>query len=347
MTDTPLPPVSPAPRRRLRLGFLRRWSRWHSVLAATLVAAYTAAAINGWHLFAPAQMVLDNMAAINAELVPGEPLTGRILLLSPHPDDETLAAGGLLTEAVMRGQDVWVVFVTSGDAFPWSPRHTVGRWLHGGQSMVDLGQLRIREARAAVSTFGVAADRVIFLGFPDKGLTPMITRNYLVPYRSWDTEADRVPYREAYRYGAPYTGLELTRQLRQILREVQPDVVLAPSVLDGHPDHRAVAYFMNTLWEEFPRVKLAYYLVHGGAEWPLPKGYHPTLTLTPPQADQQGDRWRTYPLEAEMIERKREAVLAYPSQTSVIGRFMWAFVRRNELLLPARREDLTEQGAQD
>lgn len=45
---------------------------------------------------------------------PGRP--GRVAVLSPHPDDETLAVGGLLHDLVRRGATVSLVSVTDGEA---------------------------------------------------------------------------------------------------------------------------------------------------------------------------------------------------------------------------------------
>src|SRR4030095_6335023 len=42
----------------------------------------------------------------------------RLVVLSPHPDDETLAAGGLIQRVLQSGGKVKVVFLTSGDGYP-------------------------------------------------------------------------------------------------------------------------------------------------------------------------------------------------------------------------------------
>lgn len=44
------------------------------------------------------------------------PVASRLVIVSPHPDDETFGAGGLLSAALDRGLDVAVVSVTSGEA---------------------------------------------------------------------------------------------------------------------------------------------------------------------------------------------------------------------------------------
>ncbi|MDS1270056.1 PIG-L family deacetylase [Lipingzhangella sp. LS1_29] len=45
----------------------------------------------------------------------------RILILAPHPDDETLGCGGLINKAKRAGADVHVQFLTVGDTRDFSP----------------------------------------------------------------------------------------------------------------------------------------------------------------------------------------------------------------------------------
>lgn len=45
----------------------------------------------------------------------------RILILAPHPDDETLGCGGLMSKAKAAGAEVYVQFMTVGDTEEFSP----------------------------------------------------------------------------------------------------------------------------------------------------------------------------------------------------------------------------------
>jgi LmbE family N-acetylglucosaminyl deacetylase len=42
----------------------------------------------------------------------------RLMIFSPHPDDESLGAGGLIQRVLKAGGRVKVVFMTNGDGFP-------------------------------------------------------------------------------------------------------------------------------------------------------------------------------------------------------------------------------------
>ena len=84
---------------------------------------------------------------------------GGLLVIAPHPDDESLACGGLIAQACSEGRRVRVVVVSDGTgshprsrAFP-RPR---------------LRALREAEARRALLALGLAPRHVRFLRLPDR-----------------------------------------------------------------------------------------------------------------------------------------------------------------------------------
>ena len=316
----------------MRLRPPRRWKRLTAALL--LVTLLIAAFINGWYWLPTGRLTVNQVNAAAAALPVMAPLTGRVLFVSPHPDDETLAAGGILQDVLARGGEVYVVFLTSGDGFDMDARATSRNLQLSHADLLRLGLRRMAEARAATKALGIPGAHVSFLGFPDQGLTAVYQQNYLVPYTSRHTGVNRVPYAGTFAPGRPYTGQELERQLAAVYDQVRPDVVLAPSVQDGHPDHRTAAYLASRL-ASVRGEKLYYYLVHGGLEWPLPKGLHAGLPLVPPRPFSQGLQWYRYPLTGAQRGGKTRAIRAYQTQLMVLPRFMWAFVRQNELLLPA------------
>jgi len=86
---------------------------------------------------------------------------GRLVVVSPHPDDETLGCGGLIAEARRLGVDVLVLSVTDGEACyaddpEWPPERT--------------RLVRRAELRAALTTLGVADDALVALDVGDGGV---------------------------------------------------------------------------------------------------------------------------------------------------------------------------------
>jgi LmbE family N-acetylglucosaminyl deacetylase len=80
------------------------------------------------------------------------------VVLSPHPDDETLGTGGLIAEARAAGQEVDVIVVTDGSgSHPRSKQYP-------RQRLVDVRYSEVHQAGLAL---GLEPDRIVFLGLPD------------------------------------------------------------------------------------------------------------------------------------------------------------------------------------
>jgi len=100
----------------------------------------------------------DAPAIDAAELVPA---TARAVVVSPHPDDEVIATGGLLSLLARAGRPLCLVAVTDGTAsHPGSARWPARR----------LQRHRPREQALALQRLGADAAAVHRLGLPDGGL---------------------------------------------------------------------------------------------------------------------------------------------------------------------------------
>lgn len=82
----------------------------------------------------------------------------RIVVVAPHPDDETLGCGLLIARAARVGARIVAVALTDGQA---SHPHS-RRW-----PKVALGRLRRAELRRAMARLGAGTSRCAFLGWPD------------------------------------------------------------------------------------------------------------------------------------------------------------------------------------
>jgi len=83
----------------------------------------------------------------------------RIMVFAPHPDDETLATGGLLQQAVAAGSAVQVIFATDGDNNPWPQRAIERRWHLTPADRIRWGTRRRKEALAALSALLCISDQ--------------------------------------------------------------------------------------------------------------------------------------------------------------------------------------------
>ena len=260
----------------------------------------------------------------------------RLLVVAPHPDDESLCCAGAIQQARRAGAQVFIVWLTSGDAFEFDAAVTERRLRPGDVGLRRLGERRVGEARAAARILGAPQDHLTFLGYPDAGLQRMFLDYYTRPYRSPTTGLSAVAYEGALSPGAAFTGENFLRDLRVVFDSVTPTVVLAPSPEDRHPDHRTAGdAVLRLLWDlqaaGVTPPRAGWWIVHGAVEWPLPKGLRPRLPLYPPPRG-RGLPWERVDLTPDEVGVKREAVRAHRSQMEVEARFMDAFVRRNELM---------------
>jgi len=254
-----------------------------------------------------------------------------LLVVAPHPDDETLCCAGAIQQARAAGARVAIVWITSGDAFEFDAHVVEHRWFTGTQGLIELARLRMQEAARAAEVLGVAPTECFFLGYPDGGIAELLGDDHAAPYRSAHTGAAAVPYAQALRPGAAYTGENLERDLRSVIERVQPTWVLAPTPLDAHTDHRATGELVIRVLA--PRGQLdraRYWIVHGGLGWPWPRGLHPQSALVPPRGTRSLP-WEELALSPAERARKERAIRVYETQLPLISSFMLAFVKRNEI----------------
>ncbi len=77
----------------------------------------------------------------------------RVLIISPHPDDDTIGCGGSILQHVQRGDAVHIVYVTSGE--------------HGSPVYSPPELAKIREDEAIKGAHMLGAEQTTFLRQPD------------------------------------------------------------------------------------------------------------------------------------------------------------------------------------
>jgi len=252
-------------------------------------------------------------------------------VVSPHPDDETLCCAGVIQRVIAAGGHVSVVWITDGDDSMLSMLLIEKSLLASRAKAEDLADKRMQEARAATRLLGIPADRQLFLGYPDGGLPQLLTRNRTKPYHGQLTGDANVPYPQALFPGHPYTGNSLQHDFAAVLDQIQPTLVLAPSLEDTHPDHRATGQLTTlALKSRGELTKLHYWIVHGGEGWPSPRGLMKGIPLNMPTT---GGHPPTSPLTLSdtEVERKALAISTYQTQMEVMSPFLLSFARTTEL----------------
>lgn len=80
----------------------------------------------------------------------------QVLVISPHPDDESIGCGGTLRKHVEEGDSVKVIFLTSGEK--------------GGHGRSESETARLREQEALTATQVLGISNIEFLRLPDGAL---------------------------------------------------------------------------------------------------------------------------------------------------------------------------------
>jgi len=285
-------------------------------LAALLIAARPACPAAA----APPAAPLPVLAAPGAH--------DRLLIVAPHPDDETLCCAGLIAQALRAHAAVAIVWLTAGDGFELDALLVEHALWPSGARMRQLGRERLEEAHRAADRLGVARAAQYALGYPDRGLEPLLGSAGI--YRSPYTERSAVFYAGTLHPGAAYTRANLERDLQAVLEAQRPTLVFSAAPEDRHPDHSASGTLLQRLLaQRAADARLYFWIVHA-PHWPRPLGLHPQLALGPP-ASAADRRWLVLPLSPQDRTLKLEALRAHRSQLSYMAPFLEAFVRADEL----------------
>lgn len=168
----------------------------------------------------------------------------RLLVVAPHPDDETLGCGILLQQVLAAGGEVCVLLLTNGDNNPWPQRYIERRIVIDDAARRRWGARRRGEVMHALARLGVPASALQALGWHDMEITSRLR----------DEMANA------------------TASMHAVIKAFQPNLVCGPALRDSHPDHGAAHVLCRLAligMESAPR--LLAYPVHGGdaSDYPL------------------------------------------------------------------------------
>lgn len=199
---------------------------------------------------------------------------GRILVLAPHPDDETLGAGGAIALHRRHDDPVTVAIVTDGSGSQ-----------AGGLTKQAMARRRAAEVTAAVQKLGLG--QAICLGLPEGGWDRRAMQEKLAPLVS---NADVVYAPSCVDFHPDH--LRVARllaemlQSTQIVRVYELSVPLTPLLTNLMADispvaaqkRQALAYFTSQQAALYPLARLARYraALYGVADaelfWEMPAG---------------------------------------------------------------------------
>lgn len=162
----------------------------------------------------------------------------RLLVIAPHPDDETIAAAGLLQAARAAGARVGVWLLTDGENNPWPQRWAERRWRIDAAARCRWGARRRAESAAALQRLGLEPAAVLrAFGWPDGGITE--------------------------RFITDPAGL--VALLAAELAAFAPTDLVVPAATDSHPDHGMAGILaLLAARQAGLAARILSYRVHGG-----------------------------------------------------------------------------------
>ncbi len=264
-----------------------------------------------------------------------------VLVIGPHPDDEALIGAGRARTAVNAGDIVKMVVVTNGDQ-------------HG----LSTGLTRQGESVAAARVLGLGEQDVIFLGYPDTILNNIYTAGsgtqvFTGPAGVSATYGTRglggVDYHR-YLTGAAgsYDRNTMHADFEALIRNYQPDEIYTVTSYDDHPDHHAVALFVQDALASLrgsgaiPPTQLFQSIVWvpGGGDWPMvdTSGFTPTIPFQEPPtlSSRTPLRWvdtYRFPVPPEMLSTNPSTSMKYQcinQYRSQLFNWLTSFARADE-----------------
>ena len=270
----------------------------------------------------------------------------KLLVLAPHPDDESLSSAGLIQRTLALGGSVRTVVVTSGDAYVDAVKEVTGKNKPDAADYIAFGETRLEESKLAAQVLGKNFIHLDLLGFSDGSIYPMLINHWLKqqPMRSYFTGFDHIPYTEAKQRGLAQDGEDLRSQLLAVLRETRPTIISFPDVMENDSDHAGLGMFMllaihdwlkETGDKQQPPLMLAY-LIHWQHDWPKGSDWGVALDwsdqdlVLPADLPLRGHHRECLNLLPKEIELKRVAIAQYHTQQLVMADFLSAFIRKTE-----------------
>jgi LmbE family N-acetylglucosaminyl deacetylase len=270
----------------------------------------------------------------------------RLMVFSPHPDDESLAASGIIQRALENDGKICVVLVTNGDGYPEGVRARIKRAVASSNDFIEYGKKRQEEAAQALCELGLPREDVVFLGFPDDGIDDLWETYWsrLTPYTSPYTRFNRPYQKGRLSRWVKYAGVDLEAEIARVLNDFKPDWVVIPDPRDFHPDHATTGVFvldaLRKLNQEgevsFASTQVFTYLVHF-RDYPQSNAWAKEINKTGVRGSSSaskilsGTEWLSLPLTPAELDGKGRALQAHASQSPVLGYFFKSFVLPCEL----------------
>ena len=281
-----------------------------------------------------------------------------ILVFSVHPDDAILGCAGTILKALQNHKKVKVVFFTNGDG----DSTIASRWFKKepdkltAKDYITLGKARQEEAKEAMAKLGLSGQDLIFLSYPENGLSAIWQEDYEGNYSSETTGVNFSAYNRTYKMARQgYAKENLLFDLQDIFRDYLPQRIYCPHPLDAHKDHQAANRFINLALnesmiesknQELNSTSVSYYSIHSSSDQKLDENLsalEKNLIFSQPPSRREDI--------ANFKLKKKEALEAYQIQLNIEPQkaFLEGFIQDSELFwdVPVNKSAFLKQLEQE
>lgn len=264
----------------------------------------------------------------------------KVLIIAPHQDDEILAVGGLIQKCVKLNDTVTILFITNGDY--------LGPYI---------AHKRYYESKEALALLGIAENAIFYLGYGDTGmnyshsfLRQMLFKNpnmpLTTPFSSMTYHPASGKTVHAMRTGfeSSLTQVAFLADLEWFIKELTPDIIITPYVLDMHGDHAAIIPLLQKI-DIFSQIPICLtYIIHGGNDSLWPPRDTKTFTCPPVISVETWKKHISIPLTDREQHQKHQAILAFKTQLKDdSNNFLVSFSKQEEVFFLLRDNEINQQ----
>lgn len=159
----------------------------------------------------------------------------KIMIFSPHEDDETICCAGVIRRAVINSSNIKLVLVTTGDYT--EPKN------------------RIELTTKTMALLGLNKQNIIYLGYGDYQVLGPAYMSKNKPEKIFPglkgsqtygfPDIGVVDYHyQKYHVHADYNYKNIFNDIYTVIKENLPNDIYLPSPLESHPDHSSTALFV-------------------------------------------------------------------------------------------------------
>ena len=235
-----------------------------------------------------------------------EPAQKRVILLSPHPDDDVISMGGTFLRLVDQGHEVHVAYQTSGNIAVAD--HDALRFAEFTRDLNQLNRVSTQELETTIDELQQREEASEIDSFRVRAIKGLIRRGEAIAGARYCGLPDEqihflnMPFYETGRSKKNPLGPEDIQLIQDLIQEVKPHQIYAAGDLaDPHGTHKvcldAILQAVDNLKDQ-PFMQDCWVWLYRGAwhEWPI------------------HEIEMAVPLSPQEVEKKRQAIFFHQSQ---------------------------------